>query len=151
MSWHDWLATTPWSQAARDGIERIQTDVTTDWIALKHGPKTDQETKAILSRLTQKRYYMDYIGVPEQAIRQYQRNGHSLLGAGAQAVSAADMWALGSPGFDGLVDGDGLDVRRRSPASGARRRWACRRAPRTHRRRPGRTATRRCFACWSTA
>ncbi len=45
---------------------------------------------------------MDYIGVPEQAIRQYQRNGHSLLGAGAQAVSAGDMWALGSPGFEGL-------------------------------------------------
>ena len=51
---------------------------------------------------------MDYIGVPEQAIRQYQRNGHGLLGAGAQAVSAADMWALGSPGFDGLVGGEGL-------------------------------------------
>ena len=45
---------------------------------------------------------MDYIGVPEEAIRQYQRNGHRLLGAGAQAVSAGDMWALGSPGFAGL-------------------------------------------------
>ncbi len=107
VSWHDWLATTPWSPEARAGIERIQEDAQ-DWIALKHGPKTDAETKAILSRLTQKRYYMDYIGVPEQAIRQYQRNGHGLLGAGAQAVSAADMWALGSPGFDGLVGGEGL-------------------------------------------
>ena len=102
VSWHDWLATTPWSQAARDGIERIQTDETSDWIALKHGPRSDQQKKAILSKLTQKRYYMDYIGVPEQAIRQYQRNGHSLLGAGAQVVSAGDMWALGSPGFEGL-------------------------------------------------
>jgi spermidine dehydrogenase len=102
QSWPDWLATTPWSPAAREGIARIQTDVTTDWIALKHGPKSIPEKKAILSRLTQKRYYMDYIGVPEQAIRQYQRNGHSLLGAGAQAVSAGDMWALGAPGFEGL-------------------------------------------------
>ena len=102
VSWPDWLATTPWSQAAQEGIARIQTDETTDWIALKHGPQSDQQKKAILSKLTQKRYYMDYIGVPEQAIRQYQRNGHSLLGAGAQAVSAGDMWALGSPGFEGL-------------------------------------------------
>ena len=100
--WPDFLATTPFSPAAQEGIARIQTDETTDWIALKHGPKSDQEKKAILSQLTQKRYYMDYIGVPEQAIRQYQRNGHSLLGAGAQAVSAGDMWALGSPGFEGL-------------------------------------------------
>jgi len=103
QDWGEFLATTPFSPAARAAIERIQTDETTDWIALKHGPGlSDQEKKAILSRLTQKRYYMDYIGAPEQAIRQYQRNGHPLLGAGAQAVSAGDMWALGSPGFDGL-------------------------------------------------
>ena len=118
-----------------------------DWIALKHGPKTDAEKKAILSRLTQKRYYMDYIGVPEQAIRQYQRNGHGLLGAGAQAVSAGDMWALGSPGLRRARRRRAW--RRRSPASGARRRWACRRARRTRRRRRGRTATRRCCGCSS--
>ncbi len=45
---------------------------------------------------------MDYVGVPEESIVWYQRNGHSLLGAGAQAVSAGDMWALGSAGYEGL-------------------------------------------------
>jgi spermidine dehydrogenase len=102
QDWAEWLKTTPWSPEAQAAIVRIQTDLTTDWIANKHGPKSDQEKKAILSRLTQKRYYMDYIGAPEQAVRQYQRNGHGLLGAGAQAVSAGDMWALGAPGFEGL-------------------------------------------------
>ena len=125
---------------------RIQTDMTTDWIALKHGPKSDQEKKAILSRLTQKRYYMDYIGAPEQAIRQYQRSGHGLLGAGAQAVSAGDMWALGNPGFDGPR----AQPTTRSPASAARRSSACWPRPRSRRRRPGRTATRRCCGCSST-
>jgi spermidine dehydrogenase len=100
--WPEFLAGTPLSPEAQAGVARIQTDETTDWIALKHGPKTDQEKKAILSRLTQKRYYMEYIGVPEESIVFYQRNGHSLLGAGAQAVSAGDMWALGAPGFEGL-------------------------------------------------
>ena len=102
QSWPDFLAQTPFSAEAQAGIARIQTDLTSDWIALKDGPKSDQEKKAILSRITQKQYYMDYIGVPEQAIVWYQRNGHSLLGAGAQAVSAGDMWALGAPGFEGL-------------------------------------------------
>ena len=101
QTWTDWLKTTPWSPEAQAALVRIQ-EGTTDWIEAKHGEKSDQEKKAILSRLTQKRYYMDYIGAPEQAIRQYQRNGHGLLGAGAQAVSAGDMWALGAPGFQGL-------------------------------------------------
>ena len=35
---------------------------TTDWIAAKHGRADDQQKKAILSRITQKQYYMDYIG-----------------------------------------------------------------------------------------
>ena len=75
----------------------------------------------------------------------YQRNGHSLLGAGAQAVSAGDMWALGAPASRASAS-----TSIRSRASGARRRWACRRAPRTRRRRRGRTATRRCCGCSST-
>ena len=100
--WPTFLARTPYNAAAREAIIRIQTDETTDWISLKHGPKTDQEKKAILSRLSYRQYLMKYLGANEQAMIQYQRLGHGLLGAGAQAVSAGDMWALGNPGFDGL-------------------------------------------------
>jgi spermidine dehydrogenase len=50
------------------------------------------------------------VGAPRQAILQYQRVSHSLLGAGAQAVSAADCWLLGLPGFDGLGLGDPTDI-----------------------------------------
>ena len=64
--WPDFLAQTPFSPDAQAGIATIQTDTTTDWIALKHGPKTDQDKKAILAGITQKQYYMDYVGVPEQ-------------------------------------------------------------------------------------
>ena len=101
LSWTQWLATTPWSSEAQAAIVRIQ-EGTTDWIEAKHGDMSREAKKALLSRLTQKRYYMDYIGAPEKAILQYQRNGHGLLGAGAQAVSAGDMWALSAPGFQGL-------------------------------------------------
>ena len=64
QAWPDFLAQTPLSAEAQAGVARIQTDETSDWIVLKDGPKTDQEKKAILSRITQKQYYMDYVGVP---------------------------------------------------------------------------------------
>jgi spermidine dehydrogenase len=102
QSWADFLATTPYSPAARAGIERIMTDATTDWIALKHGPKTDQQKKAILAGITYKRYLMDYVGVNEEATGYLQRTSHGLFAAGIQATQAADSWALGQPGFDGL-------------------------------------------------
>jgi spermidine dehydrogenase len=107
--WTAFVNRLPFSQAAKDAIVRIQTDTTTDWLTLKHGPMTVDEKVHLLTTITQKQYYMDYIGAPEQAILQYQRNGHGLLGAGAQVVSAADVWMLGQPGFDGLGLGDTED------------------------------------------
>src|SRR3954451_22680424 len=78
------------------------TDTSTDWIALKDGPKTDQEKKAILARITYKRYLMDYVGVNEEATSYFQRTSHGLFGVGIQAVQAGDTWALEEAGFDGL-------------------------------------------------
>ena len=85
---------------------RIQTDTTTDWIAARHGPMSVDEKVQLLTRITYKQYLKEYVGAPEEAIVQYQRSSHGLLGAGAQAVSAADCWMLGQPGFDGLGLGD---------------------------------------------
>jgi spermidine dehydrogenase len=102
-SWPTFLARTPYSPEAQSGIARIMTDDSTDWIALKDGPKSDQEKKAILARITYKRYLMDYVGVTEEATGYLQRTSHGLFGAGIQAVQAGDTWALGNPGFDGLV------------------------------------------------
>src|SRR4051812_4188233 len=102
QSWADFLATTPYSPAARAGIQRIMEDTTTDWIALKHGPKTDQQKKAILASITYKRYLIDYVGVNEEATGYLQRTSHGLFAAGIQATQAGDSWALGQPGFDGL-------------------------------------------------
>ncbi len=104
--WTAFLSRTPFSQAARDAIVRIQTDETTDWIAARHGPMSVDEKVQLLTRITYKQYLKEYVGAPEEAIVQYQRSSHGLLGAGAQAVSAADCWMLGQPGFEGLGLGD---------------------------------------------
>lgn len=109
-SWAEWLALTPFSQAARDAIIRIQTDTTTDWIVHRDGPKTVEEKLHILTHITYKRYLMDYLGAPEEAIVQYQRTTHGLIGVGAQAATAADVWLLGTPGFAGLGLPDPTDL-----------------------------------------
>ncbi len=102
QTWAEFLATTPYSAKAREGIARAIEDETTDWISLKHGPKTDQEKKAILARITYKRYLMDYVGLNEEATGWFQRNSHGLFAAGIQATQAGDMWALEEDGFTGL-------------------------------------------------
>ena len=133
----------------RAGIERIMEDRRgrPTGSRLKHGPKSDEEKKAILSRLTQKRYYMDYIGVAGAGDPSSTSATATRCSAPARRRSPpATCGRSAAPGFDGL----GLDGRRRSRASAARRRWACRRARTTHRRRPGPTATRRCCGCSST-
>ena len=109
--WTAFLARTPYSQAAKDAIVRIQTDTTTDWMSVRHGRTlTADEKIRLLTRITYKQYLKFYVGAPEDAIVQYQRTSHGLLGAGVQAVSAADCWLLGQPGFDGLglPDPEGL-------------------------------------------
>lgn len=108
--WTAFVNRLPFSPAARDAIVRIQTDSTTDWIAAKHGPLTQAQRRDLVTRITYKQYLTDYLGAPEQAILQYQRNSHGLLGAGVQAVSAVDMWLLGQPGFDGVGLGDPTDA-----------------------------------------
>ena len=102
QTWAEFLATTPYSAKAAEGIARAIEDETTDWISLKHGPKTDQEKKAILARITYKRYLMDYVGLNEEATGWFQRNSHGLFAAGIQATQAGDMWALEEDGFTGL-------------------------------------------------
>ena len=100
----------PFSQAAKDAIVRVQTDTTTDWIAAKHGPMSVPDKLRLLTRLTYRQYLVTYLGVPEEALVQYQRVSHGLLGAGIQASGAADCWLLGQPGFAGLglPDPEGL-------------------------------------------
>jgi spermidine dehydrogenase len=104
--WTAFVDRLPFSPEAKAAIVRIQTDTTTDWIAAKHGPLSEAARRDLLTRITYKQYLMDYLGAPEEAVLQYQRNSHGLLGAGVQAVSAADMWLLGQPGFDGVGLGD---------------------------------------------
>ena len=66
----------------------------------RHGPgMTPQQRLHLLTTISYKQWLMDYLGAPEEAIAEYQRGSHGLLGAGAQVTSAIDNYMLGRPGF----------------------------------------------------
>lgn len=111
--WTAFLARTPYSDAARAAILRVQTTVDEDFLANAPGaPLTQEQKRAYLTAITYKAYLQNHVGVNDEAFfGEYWRGSGGLLGAGGQAVSAADCWILGRPGFpDGVGLGDTEDI-----------------------------------------
>jgi len=102
--WTAWLDRTPYSAAAKAGILRVQF-TNEDFLANAPGaPLTQDQKRAYLTTITYKQYMLNHVGINEEAFNgEYWRGSGSLLGAGGQAVSAADCWALGRPGFPSNV------------------------------------------------
>jgi spermidine dehydrogenase len=110
--WTAFLARTPYGAAAREGILRVQTS-DDDFLANAPGaPLTQAQKRDYLTAITYKQYLQDHVGIDDAAFYgEYWRGSGGLLGAGGQAVSAADCWILGRPGFpDGVGLGDTDDI-----------------------------------------
>jgi spermidine dehydrogenase len=110
--WTAFLNRTPYGAAAREGILRVQTS-DEDFLANAPGaPLTQAQKRDYLTAITYKQYMQEHIGVDEEAFNgEYWRGSGGLLGTGGQAVSAADCWILGRPGFpDGVGLGDTEDI-----------------------------------------
>lgn len=109
--WTAFMARTPYSQAAKDAIVRIQTE-DSDVMSAKDGPMTREEKIQRLTQMTYKQYLQRYWDCPDDAFfGEYWRGSGGLLGAGGQAVSASDCWILGRPGFPDALDlGDTDDI-----------------------------------------
>ena len=139
--WTAFMARTPYSDAAKAAIINIQTS-NTDVMTAKDGPLTQAEKVQRLTQMTYKQYLQYYWDCPDDAFfGEYWRGSGSLLGAGGQAVSAADCWVLGPPGSRRLW---GSQPRPTSgfPESGGRRSRT--RSPGAARRARSRTGTSRC-------
>lgn len=110
--WTAFLARTPYSDAAKAAILRVQTS-NDDFLANAPGaPLTQQQKREYLTAITYKQYLVNHVGINDEAFfGEYWRGSGGLLGAGGQAVSAADCWILGRPGFpDGVGLGDTDDI-----------------------------------------
>ena len=104
--WAEFLAKTPLSAQAQEGIVRLQ-EGKDDYMA---GVAQD-EKKARLSRMSYKDFLLNVVKVHADVLPFYQTYTHSLYGIGIDGVPALDCWALGFPGFQGM----GLD---RVPSKG---------------------------------
>jgi len=106
--WAAFLARTPYSNASRQSIINCQVR-NEDWLA--NGPAGVSDPSNVearidyLTRITYKRYLTHHVGVTEEAFYgEYWRGSGGLLGTGGQAVSAADCWMLGRPGFPAALN-----------------------------------------------
>src|SRR3954453_5725383 len=112
--WTAFLARTPYSAAAREAILRVQTANADFLVNAPGAPLSREDKRAYLTAITYKQYLQDHAGVNDEAFYgEYWRGSGGLLGAGGQAVSAADCWILGRPGFPGgvgLGDTDDIDL-----------------------------------------
>ncbi len=70
-------------------------------------PGMDREAKReLMSRLTYADFLKDHVKADPQLVAFFQTSTHEYFGCGIDAVTCADCWAIGNPGFDAMDLGD---------------------------------------------
>jgi spermidine dehydrogenase len=96
-SWPDFLAGAPLSAAAKADVERIEAgtaDYFPNW--------TPEQKKQHLTTISYLDYLTKVVKVDPSVAAMYRTRTQGEWGVGADAVSAADSWGIGLPGFAGL-------------------------------------------------
>jgi spermidine dehydrogenase len=95
--WKKFLAQTPLAAEVQRDIFHLETDPP-DYLP----ELSSEEKKGKLSRISYRDFLLKMAKVHPGVIPFYQTRTHDLFGAGIDAVSALDCWALRLPGFKGM-------------------------------------------------
>ncbi|MGW2768982.1 NAD(P)-binding protein [Streptomyces sp. NPDC001275] len=96
-SWASYVTKLPMSEASRAALVRLRTTTEDFYPGL-----TDAQKKEILARTPYETYLREKIGLDDDALETVKRSTNGLWGVNVDHVAAADAWATGQPGFDGL-------------------------------------------------
>jgi len=97
LSWKQVLPKTPLPKQAQNDILRVEEGKTDYLPGMSQAEKKDR-----LSRISYKDFLLEVVKVDPQVVAFYQTRTHDLYGAGIDAISALDCWALEQPGFAGM-------------------------------------------------
>ncbi len=95
--WKSFVAKTPLPAELQQHILRIQ-EARVDWMP----GRSSDEKKDRLSRMSYRDFLVNVVKADPRVLPFYQTGTHSLYGAGIDAVSALDCWAIKLSGFEGL-------------------------------------------------
>jgi spermidine dehydrogenase len=101
----DWLAQTPLHPAAQADLARLMTAPPDPWPAL-----TRSQKRAQLARITYDQLITQVMGLHPQVATWLNHRTKDELGAGTDACSALDAWAVGLPGFGAMNLGTEVDA-----------------------------------------
>ncbi|MEU0744332.1 FAD/NAD(P)-binding protein [Streptomyces sp. NPDC006134] len=96
-SWASYVTKLPMGEASRAALVRLHTTTEDFYPGL-----TDAQKKEILARTPYETYLREKVGLDDDALEIVKRDTNGLWGVNADRVAAADAWATGQPGFDGL-------------------------------------------------
>ncbi len=95
--WHEFLAATPLSAAARRDLQRVE-DGGSDYLP----GLSSNEKKQRLAKVSYRNYLQNIVKVEPEVLAFYQTRTQGEWAVGVDAVSALDAWGIDLPGFKGL-------------------------------------------------
>lgn len=106
----EWTSNTPLTEKAKADLIELWEN------PRDYMPELDRAGKReLMSSLTYADFLRDRVGADPQVVAMLQTTTHEYFGCGIDAVTCADAWSIGNPGFDGMDLGD-EPIRTMSPS-----------------------------------
>ncbi len=97
----EWVPNTPLNEKAKADLIKLLDDETDFFVGLSRDDKV-----AMMAKLTYREFLKDHVKADQQVIDYFAFTTTEYFGVGIDAVSCADAWAIGNPGFGAMDLGE---------------------------------------------